>query len=780
MNVNASNQIRAGQVLFREGDRTNCIYMVLKGKLALGNRGFRLVCGPGSILGLDQTGDTQSLYSCSALENSVVYVMSTENGRGLAGLLSGNKDYNGIAVYNHAKIIAELFRQVRALKSCSERIYRDIQAFYKEYFVYAEENDIKTVLMPEILQLPQLGSGAEDIQDLEIFLEYAKIPYDAMRSFYAPTVSLTTLRLFEMTSTERALMEACARISDYFVSIFMPMVGTADKSLYRNLLGLAIDMKRKGVDCTKVEPMLKSCCEFIIDARALLGSCVGRNWDIDDEALIGLYDTYREGNDFRGEDDVSGAAVESKLANIVNSLQNAYNQLVDFSGYEEERANKLAVIIEEFAALPNKDAGDDNVRKLRKELAEHFYELYLRVFKKTVETDHVPKAAELMLDYGFVSEKLLTNEQMLELVSLSLNAKSKRGRDAGSNDFCRVYSMSEWLKAVYRGDKEPSRNDMGMDYTECVRDMKKRGAISETEEKMLLDNPISKVEHEIKNVMPHASRVVNGQLLMYVPVLHSDVITGRLEDMLVTSEKINDTVKRILEIDYSVFCRETLFVDRERGIEKEFIVKNVPPVFVAYPTVGDNVIMWQEITGRKRDSEGRFFVGAFTASRMQDMMIKAFGQFRWSLCKIIQGTNWNNVSIKSLTSEYADYIQFYRKNHDLSDERKEKIKLQIQRGRNNLREVFTMDYEAWIKFEATGAVKLNKVAREILATYCPVSAQFREKLVRTPIFDEAFARSTRDRAKKVHELELRFKSYESKNISISDEMDYTLRYYRDF
>ena len=62
-------------------------------------------------------------------------------------------------------------------------------------------------------------------------------------------------------------------------------------------------------------------------------------------------------------------------------------------------------------------------------------------------------------------------------------------------------------------------------------------------------------------------------------------------------------------------------------------------------------------------------------------------------------------SYKSLTSEYSDYLQFYRKNRDLSEEKKDKIKLQIQKGRNNSSEIFVIDYEAWINYESKGANK---------------------------------------------------------------------------
>ena len=38
---------------------------------------------------------------------------------------------------------------------------------------------------------------------------------------------------------------------------------------------------------------------------------------------------------------------------------------------------------------------------------------------------------------------------------------------------------------------------------------------------------------------------------------------------------------------------------------------------------------------------------------------------------------------------------------------KEKVKAQLLKGKNNVREVFVQDYEQWIKFESQGGMKLN-------------------------------------------------------------------------
>ena len=139
-----------------------------------------------------------------------------------------------------------------------------------------------------------------------------------------------------------------------------------------------------------------------------------------------------------------------------------------------------------------------------------------------------------------------------------------------------------------------------------------------------------------------------------------------------------------------------------------------------------------------------------------------FGRYHWELCKTLQGTAWNNIAVPSLTSEYCDYIQFYRKNKDLSSDKKEALKNQFTRCRNNMREIFVYDYIIWMKYESAGAIRLNKIARRMLATHCPFSKDIRDKISSQPIFDEAMSRFVRERQKKCKELSLRYKALEKK------------------
>lgn len=771
MNLNASNKLNAGEILFTEGEITGYFVLVLKGRIQIFNRGASVLAGPGTVIGSDDFRDEESFITAKAVEEAVVYAFSSKNENTLPTVLASNKDYSGLAVYNYAKIIAELGRQKSVLMSKAQEMCDLLKNGYAEYTQAAKDADLRANLIPEISQMePYAPDEAVKAERLQKAFEFAKIPYEVMKGYYGCSMILTIDEIAELRYIEKRLFEACAEASDYIHDAFMLLVGNADYSLFRSVLCLGLDMKKKSLDTGVIEEIAGTAVGKMAEIKTLQAKYSGRSWDVEEKAIEGMQKAFLAGTDFRTSADNSGSALDSMVAETVSSLKNSFEQLLEFGKYPEERKDEFRALMEDYIAMPDKESTDDEYRKLRHDLADHFYNLYSGVFFASMTESVVPKAAELMLNYGYVSEKLIKEEQLAELIRI---------KPENVTEPCTVHSMRGWLRLVFEKRREPSRNDMGLDYADVIREMKKNGSISAADEKAVYEDPERRVEYEIKSVLAHGNRIVNGQLSTFVPILHSDQLIGDIARAYSSAGKVNQAIKELLEIDYSIFYREALFTDPAHGVDKDIIVKEVFPEMILFPTVGQNVIMWQEITGRKRDSEGRFFIPCFAFTPIKDMMVKAFGQFRWSLCKTIQGTAWNDIKVHSLTSEYADYIQFYKKNRDLSDERKEKLKLQIQRGRNNLREIFTIDYILWIKGESSGMMKLNKVARELLATNCPFSAGIREQLVRQPVYEEAFARYNREKNKKVHEMELKTKAIESRKFQVPTEMEFTFRFYRD-
>lgn len=246
-----------------------------------------------------------------------------------------------------------------------------------------------------------------------------------------------------------------------------------------------------------------------------------------------------------------------------------------------------------------------------------------------------------------------------------------------------------------------------------------------------------------------------------------------------SKDKVTSCMRKLCQIDYSVFYREIMYTEGEWGTKKEHIMEEVFPDVIVMPNCGSKGLMWQELSGRKRNSKGRFLMPIFFEGELDAVMIGLFGRFRWELCRTMQGGAWNNVQIKSLTSEYSDFIQFYKKNRELSDTRKEKLKLQIQKSRNNTREVFVLDYLNWIRHESKGGMLLSKPVREIMATYCPFSKEIRESISDQPLFKEAMTRYQRENGKKQKEYDLKFRVWDKDGVEVPEEILETYKFYKD-
>ena len=142
--------------------------------------------------------------------------------------------------------------------------------------------------------------------------------------------------------------------------------------------------------------------------------------------------------------------------------------------------------------------------------------------------------------------------------------------------------------------------------------------------------------------------------------------------------------------------------------------------------------------------------------QMEDLSLiltRLAAEFRWEMCKRIQGGRWNDVTERSLTSEYCDYAQFYKKNKELSADTKERIKVQLLKARNNFKEMFIGDYIVWIRYESGGSPRLNKPVRNIMFTYCPFPKAVTSKLTVNPLYKEFIDKDNLRRAQKLHHVE---------------------------
>ena len=169
----------------------------------------------------------------------------------------------------------------------------------------------------------------------------------------------------------------------------------------------------------------------------------------------------------------------------------------------------------------------------------------------------------------------------------------------------------------------------------------------------------------------------------------------------------------------------------------------------------------------------------FYLEDLRSAVVRLTGEYRWEMCKRIQGARWNDVSERSLTSEYFDYIQFYRKNHDLSADAKERLKAALQKARGSFKEMFVRDYITYILFESTGSPRLTKPARSILFAYCPFAKQTRNALQSNPIYKDTLEHFSVQRTQQLHKLALLEKRVENSGSELPEELAMERAYYEN-
>lgn len=773
LNMLAVNQIQKGTVIYSENESVNSICLIVKGRVLISNRGSKFLAGSGSFIGIPDLyiGSFNSTYI--AVEDVVLYAFSIHNSEELNQLLSSNVDYRGLMVAGLNRCILEYDKVHSALGRIVDTLYSTIHNSYNRYIEIAEQSGHNYTTISKIEEInPYDGDITVEQNRINYYKESVHIPIEVMKSFYSHSAQVTSYQIEEQAYIISEILSECGEKVIYTTELFDLLINSTEFCLFKGVAKLAMDVKDQGGDNKELVLMVEDIKNLIHKTAKVIIDNIGRKIDYQSDIVDEIYKKLVTGMKQSNLDSKMQMKYSDKDTNIAFSeLKNSLQQILQYGNLGEEKTTTFEQLITDFKNLKDKFSTEDRIRLLRKRISDLFYELYEKVFIRAYEEKNENRVIDMFLSYGYIDENLLSKESVLELYYLT-------DEEALSGP-CKVYNIKEWLTAIYEGKKEPSKNEFDLDYIENLRELKKTTKLTPTQEREYLEDPNKRLNFEINNMFRYNNRLVNGQVTTFVPILYNDAIINDLSKVVLTSRKVNDVILELLKIDYSVFHREVLYYDESIGIKKEYVMQPVYPDIILLPTYGQKSVMWQEITGKRRNTAGRFLFPMFAELNLEDQLIQLFGRFRWELCRCIQGTAWNDIKYKSLTSEYSDYIQFYRKNRELSEDRKEKIKAQIQKGRHNTREIFVIDYELWIKGEAKGAIRLNKIVREMLATYCPFSLEIRNRIANQPLFDEAMARFNRNRLKKIKETELRYRALEKEKIDIPENLLETLRYYKD-
>lgn len=727
--------VSGGQMLYQNGEPLNNLQLIVNGTVRLYFPGGELLLEKGDVVGLlELDEDTHFLtYKTESDTTLIPYPYSRKDS--IVSLLSSSEELANLLAISLFKQVCFLLDHYEMEKYACSNLYQSLLDSYNVYKDLCTRYEISPKALPDLETAAPLVLE-DDIEDWVsgYYTTIRKTISGNVPDFLSKNPPILAGMMIKACRDVKNTFSICRLLADYQSDTAVLLLNENHLDFFDLYTSLLFRLGSKAQDSTAISAAISKLLIQLETEHSLDKDLLERRVSEYKNRLRTL-----EENGFAEED--TPAFSEQEAASLSNSLET----ILDYSRCELETASKFKDLIAEYKKLIDKNDTDENSRKLRAKITKLFYEIYKSAFFVSLEDKKVPDIIMMFFLFGYMDEELAGMDNAACLHSLLRNIPSDPEHG--------VYTIYDWLHAIYTGKKEPCRNEFDSDYTAYIHEMKVSGKITEAKERELLQDKKEKTAFEIDNMFALVNKMTFGRVSTFCPVFSEQNILKDLTSSLVTAEMVTKSFQKIREFDYSAYCREVIYTNPAIGIGKEMVQVEVLPDVIFMPNVGVRGVMWQEIEGKKRTTPARMMVSIFQMEDLETILVRLTGEFRWEMCRRIQGARWNDLSERSLTSEYCDYIQFYRKNRDLSPEAKDKLKSAMQKAKNSYKEMFVRDYVSWILYEGTGSPRLNKVARNILFTYCPFSKEVRKALSSNPQFREILERYDIKNVQKLHHLD---------------------------
>lgn len=751
----AGNILEKGKVIYASGQPMTALHIITKGKVQATYPGGVYTLAGGDVIGICEICSEVHFVDYVALEDVTIMTYPLNNIDALEKVLRSHAGMVKLILLSLFRQLNNVMGQIVRVETTCDNLHQGLINDYNLYTSLCSRYRVQPLALNLSEVSAYLGAVAPDawLGDYYLGLQHAYASEAGRYLCQEIGLSMGTLRRGSQDFRQvYAILEEQFQYRRQIASFYFNETG---HDLFEMLTSLYL---RLGQGCEDAESLYAAITR-IIDKFEKAPS-------VNQEVAAPRIRSFRES--ISSMTNAEAPRSETKTDDAANStvmseLSGSLTTILGFAGLELEIGPSFRKHVLAYKALADKNSTEEEAGRLRRQLTTEFNALYATVFERSLQATVIPVPVRMFLYFGYVDEELAGEANCAILYNLANNMSDH-------SEFG-VYTFYHWLCAIYNGDKNPSRNEFDEDFFDSVNKQKATGKLTEAQANAMKNDALLKVRFEMENLFVSVNKITSGRITTFCPLFAADNVMKDLNSSYVTVSKISKTLEMIKSVDYSVFYRESLDLDNASIMGKEIIHLEYLPDVILMPNIGVRGVMWQEIEGKKRNSPSRMIFSIFHMEDINTTMVRLAGEFRWEMCKRIQGSRWNDVSERSLTSEYFDYVQFFRKNHELTNEAKEKIKNSLQRAKNSFKEMFVRDYVVWVFFEGTGSPRLNKVARKILLTYCPFPAELSKKLEQNPMFTEMIAHRNAVMKQRLHHIDMFMQKLRSCNTAIPQTLE---------
>jgi hypothetical protein len=740
-------KVKKGDLVVRRQDKVMAWYLIQIGSVSRHYNFAEITMVSNSIIGILEN----EWFSCDyvALEDTTLIVIPCTNATDIRNILKSQPNFRPIFLRTALEQRHQALCLYSSLKKKATLLHTTAQSSYNDYKTLCHdlvmpERDFYRFLSFEALVQQHRVENWEIASSNSLMKEYLK---DYMQ-LMTQSDDLCVGAIMEASAQMHRTALGIEEIDNYLLNSRDVLWNDKEDDVFHLYFYLAMQLASQGKDLTSAKEHMKELCATM--------------------QQLGIYDELQIQECTSACENYQFSTKENKQEAV--SRADCVSHIMSYAGYDKPEIRKFKLLLDAYKKLPDRASMEKDARSLRKNISKQFYEIYTRAFfHSLIPGEQLSTILQMFFYFGFMDAELLGPEQT--------DALGRFSQSLGLFHYEHIYTIYDWLKGIFRGEIPPSRNDLDMDFVGHLQQQLKVGDIDEKQFSKLRYDPSSRVEFEISNLFQLTHKAVCDHPSSFCPILTSEDVFGSFEKMAVTAARLIQSMNTIRGLDYSAFYREVMFSDTDHGVNQEWLMKEILPDVILMPGVGSRSVMWQETGDVRTDTPARFIFPIFINSDLDEQMQLCVARYRWEICRRVQGTYWNDFRVKSLTSEYYDYLQFYRKNKDLSGDAKDKLKNALGHARNNFREVFVADYINWLRYESQGSFRLNKIARDILVRYCPFSKEIRAGLTSNPLYQNAFNRLELENKKKISRLQAFYTKYEASGGTITPDLNENLRFY---
>jgi len=758
----AAGEFTEGSVIYAKGDPLTHIALIAEGEVEGVFGGHTFVFGKTDVLGLCDLMSDVHTHTYTAISDVTLHSFPCEGVSSLDSMMQKNADIAYLMVSSMCRQISELIHYKARLKMDADGAFDMINDLYNEYSRLCKTYASMPKKLPGLEDITPF-SGHDPIEDWiqNFYDEISFLSPATHKAFFHGNSGIETGFLRRCVDDVSQVLTACNMYQEYLNGVSSVLLNDTGFDLF----SLVCDLHLSSINITGADSAVEAMIAPLTEALSEMTS-------INSEYYQSRLDSYWDALEDRRESQDSTEMTSAPTEQSVNAeLLDSLGFILNYSECEPDLADRFTSSVKKYTELTDRASSEDDVPDLRRDLTKMFYELFKLIFVKTLEDPNPPTIIKMFLNFGFVDPVLAGFDNANYLYSI---ADSYKGDPENG-----IYTVSEWLTAIHKGDRDPSLSEFDMDWPSYLRDLKNQKQIDAKEEARLLASADDRLRYEMENAFPVVNRVTFGNPSRFCPLYSDHNLLREPELTIVTPAKIKAIVDEIREIDFSVFYRETGYANQKLGITGEAINIEVLPNIVLMPNCGLRGSMWQEIEGRLRTTPARMFLPIFLEGDLKTVVTRLIGEFRWELCRRIQGSRWNDLTDPSLTSYFCDYLQFYMNNRSLAMQTMTEIRNELSAARNSYKTVFVNNYIMWLQNESKGMARLNSVALGILMTFCPFNADIREQVSKNMRYNEALNRFNAKRQKRAQRLNLIIKKLQQSGREVPkelvDEFEYSKR-----